>query len=166
MPISNTGSPLRNWTTIQHDGTLTSKSTTLSLNTSLGRLTHQLMNYHIHQTPTKVRMTTKTKHFLNQKSSSTPPTYPHFPNRWKEIWWPWSMTTPQPDTQNVMRQSEKLWNQSATRAIHQSATSPIHINTLQSDLKDPIECPTISPAFLSNVSQRTSPLISSLSLDR
>ncbi len=109
MPTSNTGNPLKNWTTIWHNGTLTSKNTTSSSNISWERSTHWLMNYHTHQIPIKVKMTTKTKHSLNQSFLSIPPTYRRFPNHQKEIWWLWSMTTPQLDTQDVMKQLEKLW---------------------------------------------------------
>ncbi len=42
--------------------------------------------------------------------------------------------------------------------IHQSAALPARIRTLQLDLQNPIECPTIFPASLSNAFQKTSPL--------
>ncbi len=52
-------------------------------------------------------------------------------------------------------------HQSAVRIIHQSATPPTCIKTLQVNLQTPIKCPTILPTSLSNASQKTSPLKSS-----
>ncbi len=49
-------------------------------------------------------------------------------------------------------------HQSAAKLIYQSATPPAYIKTLQVNLQNSIECPTIFPASLSNASQRTSPL--------
>ncbi len=47
-------------------------------------------------------------------------------------------------------------HQSATRMVHQSASFPTCIKTLQTKPQLSIECPMIYPAFLSNASQKTS----------
>ncbi len=108
MPTSNIGKPLRNWTIVWHDGMPTSKSMISSSNTSLERSTPQQMNYHVHSTLTRAKTTTKIKLSLNQNSSLMPPTYQQSLSHQKEISWPSSTITPQPDTQDTMKQSEKL----------------------------------------------------------
>ena len=69
----------------------------------------------------------------------------------------WEPTDQVHAPQIIKHYQSTVQHQSATKSTHQSATSPIHIKTLQINPKDPIECPTILPASLSNTSQKTSP---------
>src|SRR6266403_74998 len=62
----------------------------------------------------------------------------------------------------AIHQSSAAHHQSAIRTIHQSAPSLPRIKTLGTTPQLSIECPAISPAFLSNAFQKTSPSKTSL----